>query len=142
MHSTLVLTSLLVAFIWALNSVAQKHAVNNMSHPTAMAVFSVMYFTLMLLYIGHHKELISKEIRNIIPSAILLMMAAVILNFIANVLYFRLIKANGVSIVTALTSTMPIFVALLSFMVLRENVTPKHIAGIAAVVGGVVLISQ
>jgi drug/metabolite transporter (DMT)-like permease len=142
MHSTLVLTSLIVAFIWALNSVAQKHAVNNMSHPTAMAVFAVMYFILMLFYIGHHKELISSEIKNIIPSAILLMMAAVILNFIANVLYFRLIKANGVSIVTALTSTMPIFVALLSFMVLRENVTPKHIAGIAAVVGGVVLISQ
>jgi drug/metabolite transporter (DMT)-like permease len=115
---------------------------NNMSHPTAMAVFAVMYFTVMLLYMGHHKELISKEIRNIIPSAILLMMAAVILNFIANVLYFRLIKSNGVSIVTALTSTMPIFVALLSFIVLRENMTPKHIAGIAAIVGGVVLISQ
>jgi len=37
---------------------------------------------------------------------------------------------------------MPIFVALLSFMVLREKMTPKQFAGIAAVVGGVVLISQ
>jgi len=142
MQSTLVLTSLLIAFIWALNSVAQKHAVNKMSYPTAMAVFAVMYFVVMLVYIGYHKELISKEIRDILPSAIFLMMAAVILNFIANVLYFRLIKANGISVVTALTSTMPIFVALLSFMILREKMTPKQFAGIAAVVGGVVLISQ
>jgi len=77
MQSTLVLTSLLIAFIWALNSVAQKHAVNKMSYPTAMAVFAVMYFVVMLVYIGYHKELISKEIQNIIPSAIFLMMAAV-----------------------------------------------------------------
>ncbi|NBS67917.1 EamA family transporter [bacterium] len=142
MHSTLVLTSLLVAFLWAVNSVAQKHATNNLSHPTAMAVFSVMYFTVMLLYIGHHKELISKELRNIIPSAILIMFAAVLLNFLANILYFKMLKTNGLSIVTALTSTMPIFVALLSFMVLRESLSAKHIAGIVAVVTGVVLISQ
>lgn len=96
----------------------------------------------MLLYIGHHKELISKELRNIIPSAILIMFAAVLLNFLANILYFKMLKTNGLSIVTALTSTMPIFVALLSFMVLRESLSAKHIAGIVAVVTGVVLISQ
>jgi len=98
MHSTLLLTSLLVAFLWAITSVAQKHATNNLSHPTAMAIFAVMYFTLMLLYIGHHKELISSELRNMIPSAILLLFAAVVLNFIANVLYFRMIKSNGLSL--------------------------------------------
>lgn len=142
MHSTLLLTSLLVAFLWAITSVAQKHATNNLSHPTAMAIFAVMYFTLMLLYIGHHKELISSELRNMIPSAILLLFAAVVLNFIANVLYFRMIKSNGLSLITGLTAVTPVFVALLSFMVLRENLSPKHIAGIVAVVTGVVLISQ
>jgi len=107
-----------------------------------MAIFAVMYFTLMLLYIGHHKELISSELRNMIPSAILLLFAAVVLNFIANVMYFRMIKNNGLSLITGLTAITPVFVALLSFMILREHLTPKHIAGIVAVVTGVVLISR
>lgn len=142
MHETLVLTSLLIAFLWAIASVAQKHAVNNLSHPSAIALYSVMYFTVALLYIGHHKELIHKEIRNTIPSVILVTLAAVVVSFAANILYFRLIKTNGVSVVSSLTSTVPLFVALLSVIVLREKIGAKAIAGIAAIVGGVVLISQ
>jgi drug/metabolite transporter (DMT)-like permease len=70
-----------------------------------------------------------------------MMTAGVIIAFLANLLYYKILKNNHVSLVTALTSTVPLFVALMAFMSLKETLTPKQIAGISAIVGGVFLIS-
>jgi drug/metabolite transporter (DMT)-like permease len=140
-NNPVILYSLIIAFLWSLQSIAQKHALNTMSHPTVFSIFSVLYFVLVLVYIGYNKDLIHKDVKNLTSPLILLMMAGVIITFLANLLYYKILKHNGVSIVSALTSTVPLFVALMAFLSLKETLSPKQIAGIAAVVGGVFLIS-
>jgi drug/metabolite transporter (DMT)-like permease len=140
-NNPVILYSLIIAFLWSLQSIAQKHALNTISHPTVFSIFSVLYFVLVLLYIGYNKDLISKDVRNLTSPLILMMTAGVIIAFLANLLYYKILKNNHVSLVTALTSTVPLFVALMAFMSLKETLTPKQIAGISAIVGGVFLIS-
>jgi drug/metabolite transporter (DMT)-like permease len=133
--------ALLVAALTGLQIVAQKHVAQALSHHTLMVVTSIGYFVLSLLYLGWHQELILKEIRELVVPFILVLLGAIVVGFIANILYFSIIRHGQISVVTALTSTAPIFVAGLAFLVLKEALTPKQIAGIAAVVGGTVLLA-
>lgn len=141
MHNPVILSSLLVAFLWAIQTLAQKHALNNIQHETAFAVFSVVYAILMIFFIGYYKNIIHKDIQNITKPMVLIILATTVFTFVANLLYYRILKHNGASVITALTSTGPLFVALMAFLFFGENLKPKQIAGIAAVIGGVMLIS-
>jgi drug/metabolite transporter (DMT)-like permease len=72
---------------------------------------------------------------------VLAILAATVFGFLANILYFSLIHHGEISVITALTSTVPIFVAGLAVLILKESVGLKQIAGIAAIVGGTILLS-
>jgi len=50
-------------------------------------------------------------------------------------------RYEQISIVTALMSTVPLFVAALAVLVLNEALARRHIAGIGAIVGGIFLLS-
>lgn len=136
-----VIPALFVAVLTALQMVAQKHVAKTLSHHTVFVLGSIGYFILTLFYIGWHKDLIQKDIRNLVAPAALAMLVAVVVGFVGNVLYFYILKHNQVSLVSAITSTAPLFVAGLSFLVLKEVLDYKQIAGIAAIVGGTVLLS-
>lgn len=134
--------ALMVAVLTALQMVTQKHVATKLSHQTVFVLGAAIYFVLTLFYIGWHKELIQKEIRGLVVPVVLTMLVATILGFLANILYFAVVKHNQVSIVAAITSTVPLFVAGLSFLVLKEALDAKQIAGIASIVGGTILLSQ
>lgn len=72
--------------------------------------------------------------------AILVLLAATIVGFVANVIYMSIISRGKISLISALTATAPIFVAGLSFLILKESIGMKQIAGIGAVVGGIFLL--
>ena len=134
--------ALMVALLTALQMVAQKHVASDLSHQTAFVLGAAIYFVLTLFYIGWHKELIQKEIRGLVVPVVLVMLGATILGFLANIMYFSVVKHNQVSLVAAITATVPLFVAGLSVLILKEALDAKQIAGIAAIVGGTVLLSQ
>jgi drug/metabolite transporter (DMT)-like permease len=142
MVNKVVIPALGVAVLTALQMVAQKHVAASMSHQTTFVLGAAIYFVLTLFYIGWHKELIQKEIRGLVVPVVLVMLAATVLGFLANILYFSVVKHHQVSIVAAVTATVPLFVAGLSFLILKEALDAKQIAGIAAIVGGIVLLSQ
>ena len=72
---------------------------------------------------------------------VLAILFATIFGFLANIIYFSVIRHGEISLVTALTSTVPIFVAGLAVLILKESLGLKQIAGIAAIVGGTILLS-
>jgi drug/metabolite transporter (DMT)-like permease len=78
-----------------------------------------------------------------IPLKIWLIIAltAIIGGFMANLIYFHILKKNNSAIVAALTYSSPIFVLLLSVLFLKEPIHPITVIGILTAVFGVVLIS-
>jgi len=141
MVNVIVIPALTVAALTALQVVIQKHAVKSLSHHMILVISSAIYFALTLLYIGWHSEHLSTEMRSLAVPVVLAILAATVFGFLANILYFSLIHHGEISLVTALTSTVPIFVAALAVLILKESVGLKQIAGIGAIVGGTILLS-
>jgi drug/metabolite transporter (DMT)-like permease len=141
MVNVIVIPALTVACLTALQVVIQKHAVKTLSHHMILVVSSVIYFVMTLLYIGWHREHLSSEWRAMAVPVVLAIIFATMFGFLANILYFSVIRHGEISLVTALTSTVPIFVAILAVLILKESLGPKQIAGIGAIVGGTILLS-
>ena len=142
MVNKVVIPALIVAVLTAFQMVVQKHVAETLSHQTVFVLGAAGYFVLTLFYIGWHKELIQKEIRGLVVPVVLVLLVGTVLGFLANILYFAIVKHHQVSVVAAITSTVPLFVAGLSVLILKEALDLKQIAGIAAIVGGTVLLSQ
>ena len=141
MVNIVVIPALTIAVLTALQVVIQKHAVQSLSHQMILVVSSVIYFVMTLLYIGWHSKHLSAEWRGLAVPVVLAILAATVFGFLANVLYFSVIRHGEISLVTALTSTVPVFVAGLAVLILKESLGLKQIAGIGAIVGGTILLS-
>jgi drug/metabolite transporter (DMT)-like permease len=141
MVNVIVIPALAVAVLTALQVIIQKHTAQKLSHQMILVVSSLIYFVLTLLYIGWHKEHLSSEMRGLAVPIVLAILIATIFGFLANIIYFSVIRHGEISLVTALTSTVPIFVAGLAVLILKESLGLKQIAGISAIVGGTILLS-
>ena len=141
MVNVVVIPALAVAVLTALQVIIQKHTAKQLSHQMILVVSSLIYFVLTLLYIGWHKEHLSSEMRGLAVPIVLAILIATIFGFLANIIYFSVIRHGEISLVTALTSTVPIFVAGLAVLILKESLGLKQIAGISAIVGGTILLS-
>lgn len=141
MVNVVVIPALAVAVLTALQVIIQKHTAKKLSHQMILVVSSLIYFVLTLLYIGWHKEHLSSEMRGLAVPVVLAILFATIFGFLANIIYFSVIRHGEISLVTALTSTVPIFVAGLAVLILKESLGLKQIAGISAIVGGTILLS-
>jgi drug/metabolite transporter (DMT)-like permease len=95
----------------------------------------------MLFFIGFNRQVIIKDLPNITKPMIIIVVAATVLNFLGNFIYYKLLKHNGVSLVSSMTSVAPLFVALLAYFAFGETLKMKQMLGIAAITGGVFLIS-
>jgi hypothetical protein len=133
--------ALFVALLAASQIIIMKHVTTRYSSETSFALFSMFYFVLSLLFMGRHKELINKEIRVMVVPVIMLILLAVVCSFTSNYLYYKLMERNDMTVTTALISVVPIFIAIYSLFILKQSMSMKHIAGVVAVVGGVVLLS-
>jgi len=139
--SQLIFLSMTVAILSASQIILMKRASETISDQTMVSLFAMLYFALMIGYIYYHKSVVLSEIENVAAPIVLLVGVAAILSFLSNLVYYHLLSKHPAPIVTALISTVPIFLVIFSYLFLRESLTMKHIAGIVAVILGVVLIS-
>jgi len=141
MVSALVLPSLVVALLSALEIVIKKHLVKDLSHNMMVVIGAILYFTFSLIYMGFNRDKIQEEFKTVGLHIILFMIAATFFGFLANILYLNMMRSGQISLVTALTSTVPFFVTALAVLILNESIGPRHIAGIGAIVAGTFLLS-
>jgi drug/metabolite transporter (DMT)-like permease len=135
------LLAILVAIFSASQVILMKHVTENHSSDASFALFSLFYFFLTLMFVGRNRDAVTTDVRAMAAPIILMILLAVILSFTSNYLYYKLLETNDMTITTALVSIAPIFVAIYSFMILRNSMSLKNIAGIGAVVAGVILLS-
>jgi drug/metabolite transporter (DMT)-like permease len=130
-----------VALLSASQILLMKKASDTISDQTMVSLFALLYFALMVGYIYYHKSVVLSELENVAAPVILLVGVAAVLSLLSNLVYYHLLSKHPAHIVTALISTVPIFVVIFSYLFFGESMSMKHIAGIVAVIFGVVLIS-
>lgn len=136
-----VLFSLFVAFLWALNIIINKYSMNqNINQKTVFVLAAFTYFICTFIFAIYHYESISTDIVNSNISIILLIVIGSIIGiFSGNLLFTYLLEKHNSSVVTTLAYTTPLFVLIMSFLLLKEK--PK-LLGIFVTVIGVLLISR
>jgi hypothetical protein len=141
MVSVVFIPALAVAVITAVQIAIQKHVVQKLSHHMIFVIGAIVYSIMTLFYIAHHQDHLSAQMEKLAVPLVIILIFASVLGFLANMMYTGLIRHGQIAVVSALTSTVPIFVAVIAFLVLGEALNPKQLAGIGAIVGGTILLS-
>jgi transporter family protein len=142
MDSSSLFISLLIAFLWGLSPIIHKSLLNKFNPLSLMLFFSVGYFLCLLLLLPFHYKTIKGDVLNLTTNDIkLLLISATITGFLANFLFYYVLKSNNSSIVAALGSTSPLFTLLIAYFLMTEKVNSYGILGIIFIVVGVICIS-
>jgi drug/metabolite transporter (DMT)-like permease len=141
MVNVVLIPALTVAVLTALQISIQKHVVTKMSNHMVFVIGALVYAILSLFYISWHGSHLQTQIENLSVPIVLILVAGSILGFLANMIYTSIIHHGDIAVVSALSSTAPIFVAGLAFLVLGETLNMKQLAGIGAIVGGTILLT-
>ena len=142
MHNLyLVSLSLLVALLWSISPIIYKHSLSTISQSTLIVVSGLIYFIASAAYFFLHKTTIIKELSSPKNTGLLwLLVVANIAVFVGQVIYIFTIEKGTSYAAVALASASPLFVLLLSYLFLREEITFKHAIAVVIIVIGIMLL--
>ena len=142
MDSSSLFISLIIAFLWGLSPILHKSLLKKF-HPLSLMLFlSLGYFLCLFLLLPFHYKRIKGDVFNLTTNDIkLILISATITSFLANFLFYYVLKSNNCSIVAALGSTSPLFTLLIAYCLMTERVNAYGILGIIFIVIGVICIS-
>ena len=135
--------ALFIAFLWGAHPVINKYLLSKYTPFTIMLLASLVYFCLMVtVSIIRMKDLKNDLNKMSSKDAVILTMLAFFAVFIANTLYYYLLKDHPSSIISALIFSSPAFTLILSYLFLKERIRLYGLLGVLSIILGVVLISQ
>jgi len=133
------LLALLAAFIWGFVPFLEKVGLSSV-HPTAaylirssgvfLGVVAVVTFT------PHASSLGKVGIKSIV----FLVLAGVLAGFVAQIVFYKALKAGEISRIVPIASCAPLFTFFLGWLFLGEEVTLSRAIGILFVFGGLFLL--
>lgn len=144
MHLSVVVTSLLISFLWGAAPVIHKFLMSTrpISPETLMVFGSLVYFSCVVVYFYFNHKPIIADLRMASATTLTIMfVSAMFAGFVANLLYFRVIKQHASYVVSALIFSSPFFTLLLSYIFLKEPMSVKSITGVILIVVGVILLA-
>ncbi len=142
--SNVVLIAVFIAFIFGVSPIIHKYIFNNVPSLTPQLLFifgGIAYFLFTFVYAISKKQSIITNIKTIPLSMTLLFLFGASLSFYANYLYFNIISKNPSHIVSSLIFISPIFTLILSYFLLKEEITITSIIGILLIVTGVIIVA-
>lgn len=144
MHLGVIATSLMVSFLWGAAPVIHKFLMSTrpISPETLMVFGSVVYFSCVVVYFYFNHEPIIADLKQASALTLSIMfVSAMFAGFVANLLYFRVIKQNASYVVSALIFSSPFFTLLLSYLFLKEKMNFQSVAGVILIVVGIIMLA-
>jgi uncharacterized membrane protein len=133
--------ALQVAALWAVTITAQKYSLSSLKPATAFIIVTLLHTCFLLTYLATHWGAFKDDLSNVSKRLSIILILGVFASFIANLMYYKSLHANSAPIVISLTSTVPLFVALFSFLFFGTKLTVRQYAGIFVVLYGVHLLN-
>ena len=137
--------SLIVAFMWAIQSIVNKHILKKIHSHTLLVLGGIVYAASVFMYWLVQvkvQEQVRQDMNRHIGWKMLgyIVFSGLVGGFLANLLYFGLLKKYPAHMVTAVTYCSPAITAILAYMILKEKMNSKTVLGICLVVTGLVIL--
>jgi len=145
MIPTFILLSLFIAFLWGIQPVIHKYLLKKINGITLMLISSIVYLLAVCLTV----VVMSKTNKNIVDDLrtltstdfIIIIVTAIFTVFLANMIYYYVLKDHETSFIASLMYTSPIFTLILSYLFLKEKIEWIGILGIILMFLGVGCVS-
>jgi len=142
MNSVAIIFALFVAFLWGIAPLVHKVLLSEMSFKTVLVISSFTYFICTILFALYYRNDLIADSKRVTTQHILVIAAvAITTGFIANLIYFMVLKGNKSYIVSALIYASPIFTLIGGIWLLKEKFTKFSLLGVLFIVAGVVFIA-
>ena len=129
-----------VAALWGVSVVAQKYSLGSVKPATTFIIVTLLHTMFILGYLAYNWKSFNDDLGNVSRRISIIMLAGVFASFIANIMYYKTLQSNPAPIVSTIVSTVPLFVVMLSFVLLGTKLTQKQILGIVVVMLGINLL--
>ena len=129
-----------VAALWGVSVVAQKYSLGSVKPATSFIIVTLLHTAFLLGYLAYNWKSFNDDIGNVSRRLSVVLLAGVFASFIGNIMYYKTLQANSAPVVSSVMSTVPLFVLLLSFILLGTRLTQKQILGIVVVMLGINLL--
>jgi transporter family protein len=133
-----ILYSIISMFFAGLTSVIAKFGLKNISSDLGLAVRTTVVFGFVLLNFFIFQE--TKEIQNLTTKSILFLVVSGLTTTLSWIFYYKAIQIGEVSYVASIDKGSILITLLLSFILLKEPVTPKIIIGGSLILIGLIVL--
>ena len=131
--------ALVVAFLWGVLVIVQKYALTRVSPLMTMVLTSGVYLVCLGVYAAMSwKHLVAESAKLSWELVALIALAAVMCIFVANLIYYDILKRRESYVVMALCSSAPLFTLVLAWLLLKETIPWMGVVGVVLIVAGVV----
>ena len=135
--------AILISFLWGIQAVINKHLLEKFNQITIMFVSSLIYcFLIIILAITNSKRVLSDINKFTYTDMLTVIALSVFTIFMANMIYYYILKNHDSSIISALIYSSPVFTLIIAHLFLKERLDIYGVSGIFAIIIGVILISQ
>ena len=141
---SLVFPALSVAFLWGIHPVISKHLLSSqdISFQTLMVISSFVYFLCTILLAIYYWPEVKKDIPKMtLRNVGWICVISIISGFVANLIYFNVLKKHKSYVVAALIYAAPVFSLICGVAFLNEKLSFYGLIGVLLVIAGTTLLA-
>jgi drug/metabolite transporter (DMT)-like permease len=137
-----ILIALFISACWGVQPIIHKYVLKTIDPVVVMTISSGAYFICMLGFVAYNWKRIKTHVHTVTPRLLAVIVAtSVFTAFLANLLYFYILKDHASYVTSALIYSSPFFTLVIAYLFLQNKVTLFGAAGALLIVAGVVFIA-
>ena len=140
---TYILIALFISFLWGIQPIVHKHLLNKYNFITIMLISTIVNFSLILaVSITRNKEILADMNKLTFRDLFILVLVSSFTIFLANMMYYYILKNHESSIISALVYSSPVFTLIIAYIFFKERLDIYGVSGILLMIFGVILVSN
>ena len=135
--------AIFISFLWGIQPIVHKHLLNRYNFITIMLISTIVNFSLILaVSITRNKEILADMNKLTFRDLFILVLVSSFTIFLANMMYYYILKNHESSIISALVYSSPVFTLIIAYIFLKERLDIYGVSGILLMILGVILVSN
>jgi len=135
--------AIFISFLWGIQPIVHKHLLNKYNFITIMLISTIVNFSLILaVSITRNKEILADMNKLTFRDLFILVLVSSFTIFLANMMYYYILKNHESSIISAFVYSSPVFTLIIAYIFLKERLDIYGISGIFLMILGVILVSN
>ena len=131
--------------VYGITPLLNKHILEHISVEGHIFFSTIVYFfTAILLYLLFFQDTVHRDISVLSKKpylCILVFLYAFSILFVAEYLYFKVLRNHKAYIITALLAAYPLVTLAISFWLFEEKIELTHIVGALFIISGIIMVS-